>query len=198
MLERFESVNKVGLFEDYSHSPDHDFGEVTIIYGENGVGKSTLAAILDSLRERNAGEIIRRRSLPGNVAPTVAVSLSGKVYTFDGHDWDDQLPYDTLDVFYPGFVTRNIHAATAIDTDHRRNLCELVLGRKAVEKVTRLAQANDEGRAALTEKKAIENKLQLLIKKPDTLEAFLGLPNDENIDEHIESRCPFFPGISVA
>lgn len=79
MLERLESVKKVGLFEDYSHSPGRDLGEVTLIYGENGVGKSTLAAILDSLRERNAGETIRRRSLPGDVAPTVAISLSGKV-----------------------------------------------------------------------------------------------------------------------
>ncbi len=145
MLERFESVNKVGLFEDYSHSPGHDFGEVTLIYGENGVGKSTLAAILDSLRERNAREIIRRRSLPGDVAPTVAISLGGKVYTFDETNWDDQPPHDTIEVFYPGFVTRNIHAATAVDSDHRRNLCELVLGRKAVEKVTRLAQADNHG-----------------------------------------------------
>lgn len=186
MLERFESVNKVGLFEDYSHSPGCDFGEVTLIYGENGVGKSTLAAILDSLRERNAGEMIRRRSLPGDVAPTVAVSLSGKVYTFDGFDWDDQLPYDTLDVFYPGFVTRNVHAATAVDPDQRRNLCELVLGRKAVENVTRLALADNDGRVALADIKAIEKELQLLIKKPDTLETFLCLPNDAKIDEHIE------------
>src|SRR3989338_5746506 len=140
MLEKFGSVNKIGLFENYSHSSGCDFGEVTLIYGENGVGKSTLAAILDSLRERNAGEIIRRRSLPGNVVPTVAVTLSGKIYTFDGCDWDDQPPHDTLDVFYPGFVTRNVHAATAVDSDHRRNLCELVLGRQAVEKGTRLAQ----------------------------------------------------------
>jgi wobble nucleotide-excising tRNase len=89
-------------------------------------------------------------------------------------------------VFYPGFVTRNVHAATAVDSDHRRNLCELVLGRKAVEKVTRLAQADNDGRAALAEMKAIEKDLQLLIKKPDTLETFLGLPNDAKIDEHIE------------
>lgn len=186
MLERFESVKKVGLFDDYSHSPGRDLGDVTLIYGENGVGKSTLAAILDSLREQNAGEIIRRRSLPGDVAPTVAISLTGKLYTFDGREWDDQLPYDTLDVLYPGFVTRNVHAATTVDPDHRRNLCELVLGRTAVEKVTRLAQADNDSRAALAEIKAIEKELQLLIKKPDTLETFLGLPSDAKIDEHIE------------
>jgi energy-coupling factor transporter ATP-binding protein EcfA2 len=129
MLERFEGVNKVGLFEKYSHSSGCDFGEVTLIYGENGVGKSTLAAILDSLRERNADEIIRRRSLPGDVAPTVAVRLGGDVYYFNGRDWDKQLPYNTLEVFYPGFVTRNVHAATAVDSEHRRNLCELVLNK---------------------------------------------------------------------
>jgi wobble nucleotide-excising tRNase len=186
MLERFESVKKVGLFEDYSHSPGLDFGEVTLIYGENGVGKSTLAAILDSLREGNAGEIIRRRSLPGDVAPTVVVSLTGKIYTFDGRDWDHQLPHDTLHVFYPGFVTRNVHAATAVDPNHRRNLCEFVLGWKAVEKVMKLAQADNDGRAALADRKAIEKELELLIKQPDTLEMFLGLPNDSRIDEHME------------
>jgi wobble nucleotide-excising tRNase len=186
MLERFEYINKVGLFEDYRYSSGHDFGEVTLIYGENGVGKSTLAAILDSLRERNASEIIRRRSLPGDVAPKTCVSLNGKAYTFNGQGWNDQLPFDTLDVFYPGFVTRNVHAATAVDSDHRRHLCEFVLGRTAVEKVTRLAEADSDGRAALSILKETDRHLELLVKPPDTLAAFLALPNDPGIDEHIE------------
>lgn len=186
MLEKFESVKKVGLFEDYTHSPGCELGEVTLIFGENGVGKSTLAAILDSLREKNAGELVRRRSLPCDVAPAVVVRLNGRDYIFDGRDWDDQPPHDTLDVFYPGFVTRNIHAATHVDPDHRRNLCELVLGRIAIEKVKRLAQADSEGRAALTEINAIEKQLKLLIKEPDTLETFLGLPNDPEVDQKME------------
>ncbi|MGA3071319.1 MAG: AAA family ATPase, partial [Terracidiphilus sp.] len=186
MLERFESVKKIGLFEDYAHSPGREFGEITLIYGENGVGKSTLAAILDSLRERNAGEIIRRRSLPGDVAPTAAVKMNGQVYTFDGRDWNDQPPEDTLEVFFPGFVARNVHAANRVDPDNRRNLCEFALGRKAVEKVERLAQADGDGRTALAEIKAIEKDIQLLIKKPDTLDTFLGLSNDERVDEKIE------------
>ncbi len=186
MLERFETVNKVGLFEDYSHSTGCELGEVTLIYGENGVGKSTLAAILDSLRERNAGELIRRRSLPGDVPPTAVVRLNGKDYIFDGNDWDDRPPDDTLDVFYPGFVTRNVHAATGVDPEHRRNLCELVLGRKAIEKVAKLALADSEGRAALTEINTIDKQLKLLIKEPDTLETFLGLPNDLEVDQRME------------
>src|SRR5258708_2648480 len=127
MLERFQSISKVGLFYQYSYSADCDFGEITLIYGENGVGKSTLASILDSLRERNPAEIIRRRSLLGNEAATAKIGINGRVYSFDGEDWDDQLPYDTIEVFFPGFVTRNIHTSTAVDSDNRRNLCEFVL-----------------------------------------------------------------------
>ena len=185
MLDRFEAIRKVGLFDDYSHSPGCDFGEVTLIYGENGVGKSTLAAVLDSLRERNAAEILRRRSLPGDVAPTVSIALGGSIYSFDGRDWDNALPYDTLDVFFPGFVSRNVHTSTGVDPDHRRHLCELMLGRNAIEKVTRLAAADKEARAALDEIKGAEKELKLLIKPPDTLDTFQGLTNDPNVDERL-------------
>jgi wobble nucleotide-excising tRNase len=187
MLERFESVKNVGLFQNYSHSSGREFGTATLIYGENGVGKTTLAAILDSIRERNPSEILRRRSLPGNTVPAVAVVLAGKQYLFDGKDWSDQPPYDTIDVFYPGFVTRNVHAATAVDPDHRRNLCEFVLGRKAVEAIQRLAVVDGEGRTALNEIRTVERELQNIIKPPDTLEKFLGLSNDAKIDDLIKA-----------
>jgi energy-coupling factor transporter ATP-binding protein EcfA2 len=132
MPERFDRVANLGLFEDYTHATGCEFGEITLIYGENGVGKSTLAAALDSLRERNTTELVRRRSLPGDVAPTLKLRLDGEDYTFDGHDWNDQPPYDTVDVFYPAFVTRNVHASTGVDPEHKRNLCELDLGRRRI------------------------------------------------------------------
>jgi len=187
MLERFENITKIGLFKDYTHGPGCGFGEVTLVYGDNGVGKSTLAAILDSLRERNANEIIRRRSLPGDVAPAVIVRMDGKAYAFTGADWDAQPPYDTLDVFFPGFVTRNVYAATGIDVEQRRNLCEFVLGRNAVEKVKLLASADAEGRTALAELNAIEEQLKLLIKNPDTLPIFVALLEDPDIAKKLET-----------
>ena len=186
MLERLDAVRKIGLFDQYAHSAGCEFGELTLIYGENGVGKSTVAAILDSLRERNAAEILRRKSLPGDITPTVTVTVGGKPYTFDGKDWSDQLPFESLDVFYPGFVTRNVHAATAVQQDQRRNLCELVLGREAVKRVARLAAADTEGRAALADRKQIERQLELIIKAPDTLDTYAALPHDAAIDAQLE------------
>jgi wobble nucleotide-excising tRNase len=186
MLERFDYIRKVGLFNDYSHEAGHDFGAVTIVFGENGVGKSTLAAILDALRENSCAEIIRRIRLPGDTVPTVAVCVNNKVYSFGGGNWDAELPYSTLEVFFPGFISRNVHAATTVESDHRRNLCEFVLGRTAVQKVARLAEADNDGRAALAEIRSIEKQIQLVVKSPDTLQTFLGLGNDPEIDQKIE------------
>lgn len=186
MLERFESIKKVGLFEDYIYSPGCDFAGITLIYGDNGVGKSTLAAILDSLRERNSRELIRRRSLPGNVNPVVSVRLDEQTYAFNGNDWDKQPPFDTIDVFYPVFVSRNVHSTTSVDPDQRRNLCELMLGRQAIEKLVRLTEADREARQALDDKKDVDKKIQLLLSAPDTIETFIALPRNPGIDEEIE------------
>jgi len=186
MLEKFELIRKIGLFEDYSSSQEGDFCEITLIYGENGVGKSTLAAILDSLREKNANELIKRRTLSADVPSTVIVSLDGKKYKFDGIDWDDQPPDNILDVFYFGFINRNVHASSSVDSEQKRNLCEFVLGRTAVRKLKRLTDADNENRAALKALNAVDKEIERLIKKPDTIETFLGLPNDPRIDEAIE------------
>lgn len=186
MLEKLDSVKKVGLFDDYAHSPECALTETSIIYGENGVGKSTIAAILDSLREGSAGEIIRRRSLPGTTPPTVSATLSGKTYTFDGTAWTERAPDNTLEVFFSGFVSRNVHAANSVETEHRRSLCELVLGRGAVKNVARLTAVDEESRQVLTEKRLLESQLTLLIKKPDTLEIFLGLAKLDDIEGQLD------------
>ena len=186
MFEKFELIQKIGLFKDYSYSQGCDFREVTLIYGENGVGKSTLAAIFDSLREKNANELVKRRTLPADVPSTVIVSLDGKNYKFDGRDWDGQPADNILDVFYFGFINRNVHASSSIDSEQKRNLCELVLGRTAVCKLKRLTDADNENRAALKALNAVDKEIERLIRKPDTIETFLGLPNDSRIDEAIE------------
>lgn len=186
MLEKLDSVKKVGLFDDYTHAPECALTETSIIYGENGVGKSTIAAILDSLREGSPADIIRRRSLPGTTPPTVNATLNGKLYTFDGTAWNDRAPNDTLEVFFSGFVSRNVHAASSVETEHRRSLCELVLGRDAVKNVARLAAVDEESRQVLAEKKRLETQLLLLIKKPDTLDIFLGLAKLGDIEEQLD------------
>ncbi len=187
VLEHIDYIKNVGLFTDCAHDPGAEFQELTLIFGENGVGKTTIAAILHSLRERNPATITCRRSLPGHATPTCGVSLDGTTYTFDGLDWDAQPAYDTIDVFFPDFVSRNVHAGGGVATEHKRNLCEFVLGRSAVADVYSLSAADAEARAALAERKQVEARLSLLIKAPDDLKSFLKLEEDPEIEERIRA-----------
>jgi len=195
MLDRLDSVKKVGLFDDYVHRAGCSFGDVTLIFGENGTGKSTVAAVLDSLRECNPTEIIRRTRLPGSSSPSAAVTMDGVTYTFDDGTWNAELPHDTLEVFFSGFVSRNVHAASSIDVDQQRSLCEFVLGRQAVAKVARLMEADIGAREALAEKGRVEIDIKPLVKSPDTLDDYLTLPPNPAIDREIASARKRFDEI---
>lgn len=185
MLEHIDFIKNIGLFSDHAQEPDTEFKELTLVFGENGVGKTTIAAIIDSLRESNPTTITRRRSLPGHATPTCCVSLDGTAYNFDGVNWDGQPTYQTLEVFFPDFVARNVHAGGGVATEHKRNLCEFVLGRQAVADVQKLTEADIEARAALADKKQVEAKLALIIKAPDNLKTFVALTEDPEIDARI-------------
>ena len=185
MLEGIRFIKSLGLFADFAQVPGTDFAELTLIFGENGVGKTTIAAILDSLRERDALAIIRRRSLPGGAAPSCAVGLDGTVFSFDGAGWDGQPPYGTMEVFFPDFVARNVYVGGGVGTENKRNLCEFVLGRLAVADVEKLTVADAEARSALADVKQTDAQLALVIKAPDTVETFLALLEDPEIEEHL-------------
>ncbi|MBE0418103.1 MAG: AAA family ATPase [Coriobacteriia bacterium] len=185
MLERIGFIKNIGLFADHTQEPGTDFTDLTLIFGENGVGKTTIAAIVDSLRESTAVTITRRRSLPGHEVPTCSVCVDGTEYRFDGAGWDGQPAFGTIEVFFPDFVSRNVHAGGGVNTDQKRNLCEFVRGRQAVADVEELSKADAETRTALSDSKQVDDKLRLLIKTPDNLQDFLALTEDPKIDEKI-------------
>ena len=156
---------------------------MTVIYGENGVGKTTLAAVVDSMRESSPEAMVRRRSLPGTIPPEASVTLDGVTYVFDGASWSAQPPYDTVDVFCPDFVNRNVYMGGSVGPDNKRNLCELVLGRQAVADVDRLAAATDAATSAVKEGKRLDGELRQLIKPVHTVAEFMKLTQDADIED---------------
>ncbi|MFJ3463624.1 AAA family ATPase [Achromobacter spanius] len=153
MLERIAEVQGVGLLHD-AKGKANTFRKATLIYGDNGRGKSTLASILRSVSTGDASLILHRKTLDGKLAPKVELQFdSGHKVTFTSGAWSERRP-DVL-VFDADFIERNVHSGGVVNTTHRKNLLEFALGEPAV---TAQAAAN----AATLEAKRAADELQEL------------------------------------
>jgi wobble nucleotide-excising tRNase len=74
MLERIESIQGIGLLHD-ANGKAHTCQKATLIYADNGRGKSTLATVLRSVAAGNATLIAHRKTVDGTLQPKVALQF---------------------------------------------------------------------------------------------------------------------------
>lgn len=132
MLTRIDQLSGIGLFGAAGPSPD--FSKVTLIFGENGRGKSTLAAILRSCGEGNGAHLTSRATLGMTLDQTATLSFTStggrqQLLLSEG-TWNGS--YSDLVVFDADFVAKNVYAGQEISSDHRASLLDFALGEEAV------------------------------------------------------------------
>src|SRR3990170_7864076 len=60
-IQKIVQVKNIGKFENYSAYADVTFADITIIYGENGKGKTTLRSIFRSLKSGNVALLTEKK-----------------------------------------------------------------------------------------------------------------------------------------
>lgn len=157
MLERISEIQGIGLLHDANGKP-HTLQKATLVYGDNGRGKSTLATVLRSLSTGDGSLITNRKTLDGKLAPKVVLQFgSGHKVTFDSGAWSERRP-EVL-VFDADFVERNVHSGGAVSTNHRKNLLEFALGEHAVAARTAVDKATNVAKKAADEVQALTAQL---------------------------------------
>ncbi len=138
MIDRINLLKNVGKFASVSSGNSLPLERLTLIYAENGRGKTTLAAILRSLATGEPTPIIERTRLGVEDSPHVVLCLTEEPHNlvFQNSRWNGALP--ELVVFDDAFVDQNVCSGLAVDVSHRKNLHELVLGIRGVELSQRL------------------------------------------------------------
>jgi wobble nucleotide-excising tRNase len=133
MIERIQLLRNIGQFDSVTSGATIDLRQLVLIYAENGRGKTTLTAILRSLATGNPIPIIERHRLSSEHQPHVILTCNGgqPEAMFQNGTWNKTL--SQLALFDDVFVDENIHSGLAVDTRHRQNLHELVLGARGVE-----------------------------------------------------------------
>lgn len=157
MLERIHRVKGIGLLHD-ADGRQHGLKKASLIYADNGVGKSTLASIIRSCASNNPDLIIRRRTIDGNNQSEVVFQFSnGQQSKFTNSSWDT--PRQELLVFDSDFVEQNVYAGGQVTTDHRKNLLQFALGTTAVNAQHEYDQADNDALAATQSVRDITNQL---------------------------------------
>ncbi len=130
MLVRIEKLQGIGVFHDTAPAP-HKFGTTTLLYGQNGRGKSTLAHILRSVATGEGGFVKERQTLGGDRLPHAILQFDdGQRATYTARGWSQTRP--ELVVFDATFIDDNVYSGSAIDPGHRKGLLEFALGEAAV------------------------------------------------------------------
>ena len=123
MVARINLLRNVGRFDNVAAGAHLPLEKLTLVYAENGRGKTTLAAVLRSLATGEAADINARKRLGAPADPHVVVSLDGgATATFQAGTWSATDP--RLSIFDDEFVAENVCQGIAVDASQREALHE--------------------------------------------------------------------------
>ena len=185
MINNIRLLRSIGQFDSVNGAANIPLARLTLVYSENGRGKTTLAAVLRSLATGDPVPIAERRRLAALNPPHVVLECTGgpPPAVFENNAWNFTFP-DVV-VFDDVFIDENVCSGLAVQPHHRQNLHELILGAQAV----RLSQQLQELVAQIETHNGALKANAAAIPAADrgslSVDAFCELPARHDIDEAI-------------
>lgn len=153
MLERIQLLRNIGQFDSVNAGAQLPLARLSLVYAENGRGKTTLASIFRSLGTGDPDLVLERHRLGAVNPPHVVLGIAGSAVQFQNGAWPAPMPQ--IATFDDAFIAANVCSGVEIAAGHRQNLHELILGAQGValnatlqSHVTRIEEHN----RALTQK----------------------------------------------
>lgn len=175
MVDRLQLLRNVGQFDSVSAGAQLPLAAFTVVYAENGRGKTTLAAILRSLGTGDGDLVVQRRRLGAPNPPSLVVQIDGgAAAVFNGGTWSRTDP--DLMIFDDEFVAQNVCAGIIVDPAQRQNLHELILGAQGVALSRTLQQQAVAVEAHNKELRRLADEIDAAARGGLTVDAFCALP----------------------
>lgn len=132
MIRKFNLLRNIGQFDSVNVPQTAQHQRLTLIYAENGRGKTTLTAILRSYATGDPLPIRERRRLGATHPPHIVLDCAAdpQPAVFQNDAWSRTR--DNIAIFDDNFVNENIYSGLSIDPDHRQNLHDLIIGAQGV------------------------------------------------------------------
>lgn len=185
MLKKIVSIKNIGRFRNHNATGDVELKRYTLVFAENGRGKTTLCAILRSLQTGDSSYVLGRKMLGAAGAPEVRLLLDGSVAEFNGSRWNTTLP--NLGIFDATFISENVYSGDVVDIEHRRSLYRVIVGQQGVALARKIDELDSASRGKATEIREKAAAIQIHVPEGVTLDDFLALQEDPDIDSKIET-----------
>lgn len=182
-LAKIIAIRNVGRFLNAGASGDTTFRNCTLIFAPNGRGKTTLCAILRSLRESEPAYVIGRSTLGSTEPPEARLLLGDGPVSFSGGSWDKAMP--ELAVFDGAYVTDNVYSGEAVDTPQRRNLYRVIIGTDGVALARRVEDLDSQIRQKNADVREARRALQRHIPPGVEFDEFVQIAEDAEVDDKI-------------
>ena len=186
MLKKIVSVNNIGKFRKSAAGGDTALAKRSLIVGANGFGKTTLCAVLRSLKTGDPSHLIGRKTLGVTAASTVEILYDGGTARFDGTAWSSTYP--ALTIFDGVFVAENVHSGEVVDIEHKRKFYRVIIGEKGVALADQDGTLAAQSREKTGEVTAAQRAIQPHIPRGMTLDAFIALPAEAAIETLITEQ----------
>ena len=186
MIEKFISIKNIGRFRNCSPRGDVSFRKLTLLFAENGRGKTTLCAIFRSLQTGLSKYISERQTLGTTDSASVQVRLAGNTYSFATKGWSST--HSDIVVFDSVFVHDNVYAGDYVEHEHKKNLYRVVVGFKGVQLARKVECLDGKIRSINTD---ISNKRSVAsnaLPNRTTLDNYLSWQPVEDVETKISQK----------
>ena len=184
MIDKFISIKGIGRFEDCSASGDVAFKKYTLIFAENGHGKTTLCDIIRSMQTGDPSYIMGRKTLGSSIEPFVNIRLTGGSNAiFSKGKWSSTASKVTI--FDAVYVRDNVHSGEAVDIGQKRNLFQVIVGEEGVRlsrEFDRIEKVKGELNGPM---RALKATVDAALPTGMKTDAFLALLPDPMLDNRI-------------
>jgi wobble nucleotide-excising tRNase len=186
VINKIIAIKNIGRFVDYSCSGDVEFRKFTLIFGENGRGKTMLSAIIRSLETGKAGYLLERKAIKSTAPPEVLVRVNDANHSFKNGAWDVAAP--GIHVFDTTFVNENVYSGAYVQLEHKRSLYKFIVGQKGVQLATAVDDCDAQIRVKNKEIKEKETEITAYILGAQTVDAFAKVLPVHDVDKRITEK----------
>lgn len=190
MLNEIKFIQNIGRFETARPTQNATFGACTLVFGENGWGKSTIADILRSLTTSNPAILAGRKTLNADAPSKAVLRFGTENAVFENETWNGPRP--RIAVYDSAFINDNVFSGDIVSGDHLKRQYGLVVGEEGVRRVRRIVELDEENRENNNAIRAAESELKAVVRSVAPaamqLDDFLSLEIRPDIDKAIEGK----------